>query len=80
METNGHRAWLSAAIESQPNLSDGRNLVGHRPRHLDAHTAGPLDVDRPELMLERAAFLELLFVAADLLGMVQNVLLIAFAT
>jgi len=77
METNGHRAWPSATIESQPNLSDGRDPVGHRPRHLDNHTAGPFDVDGTELMVERAAFLELSFVQVDFRGMVKNVSLIA---
>ena len=79
METNGHGARPSAAIESQPDLSHGRNAAGHRSLHLDADPACLFDVDGTELMVERAAFLELSLVPADFLCVVKNVLLIAFA-
>ena len=78
METDGHHALLSAAIESQPDLSDGRNVAGHRSLDLDADAPGSFDVDGTELMVEEAACLELPLVPAGFVRVVENVLLIAF--
>src|SRR5579859_1382970 len=79
MDINGHKARPSAAIESQPNFSDGRNLARHRSFHLDAEAACPFDVDGTKLMVEQAAFLELSLVPVDFLRVVKNILLSALA-
>ena len=79
IEPNRHRARPSAAIKSQPNFRDGRNVTGHRSHHLDANAACPFDVDGTKLVIERTAFLELPLVPPDFLRVVKKVSLIAFS-